>query len=189
MSSLMDGASTHRPGGTGLSRRRVLSGASIAGFVSLTGIPAASASGALTARQGAMALAVVRVVAQFPVEFPELGERPPALSRATPSRLAKVVDRLTPRRLSEVREALDELIATGLPNRQPRKLLMALGARLGQGPVPAAPLVALVAVATATLNRDADPNEDGCADVWTGLMARMHAQRTLADAVTRRSLR
>jgi hypothetical protein len=176
-----------------VSRRRVLGGVTAAGVMSALGVPAqatAATAGALSQPQQVMALRVTSVVAQFPNEFPAVGEHTPALSRVDASRLSTAAGKLTPGRLSGVRAATDELIAAGLLESPPDALVSALGeAAATQGAAKSASVTALVALAVATLNKNADPNSDAFADVWIGMVARMHTQRTLAAAVAGRRFR
>ena len=176
--------------GEAVSRRSVLGGMAATGLVGALGVPAQAAvaeTGALSRPQQEMALRVTSVVAQFPIEFPTMGERLPVLGRVDARRLSVAAGTLTPDRLLRVRAAADGLIAAGLLESPPAALVNVLGdAAATQSPVNSTPLVAL---AVATLNRNADPNSDGFADVWIGMVARMHEQHTLASAVAGRRFR
>jgi hypothetical protein len=172
-----------------LTRRGLLGGVAGIAAASVMGAPSASASGALSGQRFDLVLRVTRAVAQFPVEFPALGEKPPALARASSARLSSTARRLTPKRLTQVGAAADSLITEGMLDQCPEALVMALGARAARDGEGGA-LASLIALSVATLAPRNDPNDDdGFARTWLGGLARMHQQDTLGDAVARRGIR
>jgi hypothetical protein len=171
-----------------LTRRGVLGGAAGATLASFVGVPSAQASSALSGPRLEMALRVTRAVAQFPIEFPALGEKSPALARASSARLQRAAHGLTSKHLAQIRTATDRLIADGMLGREPRALVAALGAHSAR-PGDGQSLVSLIALSVATLASRHDPNDDGFARTWLGGLARMHEQDTLGEAVTRRGIR
>lgn len=182
---------TGRPGIPGLryknlTRRGVIGGAVGAGLATLVSVSPASASAAtLQGQRLEMALRVTRTMAQFPIEFPAIGEKAPALARASAPRLTSAVRKLKARNLAQASAAADSLLADGMLTKPLRALVARLGERSGDES-----LAALVAVGVATLAPINDPNDTrGSAQTWLGTLGRMHDQDTLADAVNRRGIR
>lgn len=132
-----------------------------------------------------MALRVTRAMAQFPIEFPAIREKAPALVRASAPRLAGTASKLNARNLTRANAAADSLIADGMLSKPLRALVARLGERSGDQS-----LAALAAVSVATLAPINDPNDtQGSARTWLGTLGRMHDQGTLTDAVNRRGIR
>jgi hypothetical protein len=179
---------TVRLHGGHLTRRGLLGGVAGVALASFPGVPSARASSTLSGQRFDLALRVTRAVAQFPIEFPALGEKSPALARASSTRLSGAARRVTTKRLTQVGAAADSLIADGMLRQRPEALVMALGARAARDGEAGA-LASLIALSVATLAPRNDPNDDGFARTWLGGLARMHQQDTLGDAVTRRGIR
>ncbi|WP_433334697.1 hypothetical protein [Spirillospora sp. CA-294931] len=160
-------------------RRRFLGGSVALAGVALGTVGSRTAGAApvgLSPQEIAMVLAVARVGAVYPVPFPAFGERGPASSRATEARLRARLSGVHPARLAQVREGARALIGADLARARQAPLLDGLGAQAA-GARPPQELVAVVALAVATVSRRFDPNNDAAARVWLDGLRRRHARR------------
>jgi hypothetical protein len=174
------------PGGREPTRRRFLHVTGAAGSAALAtagmagAAPAAAGAAApLSDRERALVLQVARVGARYPVEFPGLGEPGPASARATGARLSRQLPELSAARLALVREGAGTLIADGLLDATPDRLLDGIGSRVAAaGTRPPAALVAVAALAAATVARRLDPHADHPARLWLDIVRHRHLRQT-----------
>ncbi|WP_163506043.1 hypothetical protein [Fodinicola acaciae] len=159
-----------------LSRRTFLtvSGALASGAVLATGESAQAADLPLDERQTRMVLRVAAFGARVPAPLPDFGESGPAMSRATADRLAGAVAGLPEQRLALVRAAADSLLQEGLVDGDDATMLAAIGKRAVE-PDKTDGLIALVALAAATVTRQVKPTADDLAKVWLAAIARLSA--------------
>jgi hypothetical protein len=132
-------------------------------------VPAAAATGALSAEQSAMVLRIAAAGAVYPIPFPSFGESGSALSRATPVRLHNALDKVGSTRLALIRAGADALVRANPAD--DAALRAAVADLSGTDRVTA--LTAAVAVAVATISTHFDPNADAAAQLWIGGLRRL----------------
>jgi hypothetical protein len=137
---------------------------------------------ALSARERAMILQVAKVGAVYPIAFPEFGEAGLAVQRVTAGRLAAAERRLPAPRMALVRKGAQQLLNAGLVDADRTELVNGLGRRVlhARSPQPPRPLIAVVALAIATVSRHFDPNADDAARMWldfTGNLVRAERRK------------
>jgi hypothetical protein len=167
------------PAAQRLTRRTVLRASGTASAATLIATPTlavpAVARPLLPEQQLRMVLQVAKAGAVYPIEVPGFGEPGTAADRASATRLHAAQARLQPERLTQVAAGADLLIAHGLLG-APR---MALLAGIGKASAAATPdeqqaIIAVVALAAATVARHFDPTAAHPATVWVGLLRRLH---------------
>jgi hypothetical protein len=127
-----------------------------------------NASRSLTARERAMVLRLAKVGAIYPIAFPDFGESGLAVQRATAGRLAAVERRLPATRLASVRKGAQQLLSAGLAGADRTELVSGIGRKVyhARKRQPPQPLIAVVALAIATVSRHFDPKSDDAARMW-----------------------
>jgi hypothetical protein len=122
----------------------------------------------LAARERAMILQIAKVGANYPIAFPDFGERGPALQRATAGRLAIVEQSLTAARRALAQKGARQLLRAGLVDADRAKLVDGVGQKVlhARKQHPPRELVATVALAIGTVSRHFDPNSDDAARMW-----------------------
>lgn len=176
-----------------LSRRTFLtvsgltvSGLAVSGTVAscavlATGQSARAAGPVLSTTQSRMVLRVAVFGAEVPAPLPDLDEPGPAARRATVTRLAAVSATLPAQRLTLVGKAADSLVWQGLVDADDATMLRAIGQRAADPDAASAGgLVALVALAAATVTRRVEPTADDLGVAWLASMARLSASAEAA---------
>jgi hypothetical protein len=173
------------------SRRRFLGQAAAGSAIvaSGLGLPTSTAADdevALSSRQRRMVLQVARAGARVPIDFPDFGEPGPAVERATLERLQAAEREVDADRLALVRAGAADLIDAGLLGVGQDRLVEGIArhgaeADLGQDRA----LVALVAIAIATISKHFDPNADSAAQLWVDGLRRAHEKGGRPRPVTR----
>jgi len=169
-----------------VSRRRFLGGAGAVGSAIVAGglaaagtsgaaAPAASTAAALSGAERDLVLEVARAGARVPIAFPDFGEPGPATARATAARLRDAESRLRDERLALVKAGTGDLVERGLGGAGRQELVDGLAGHAAEATRDQeVALVAVVALAVATVSRHFDPNADSAARVWVGGLRRAH---------------
>jgi hypothetical protein len=140
--------------------------------------------------QAAMVLQVARAGAVFPIDFPSFGEPGPASARATPQRLHDAIRRASPARAQAAICGADALIAQGLLDQPRARLLDGIGELAGHPSGSSRwnrscprELIAVAALAVATVSRHFDPDSDDAAELWIDILRELHDRGELAGRV------
>jgi hypothetical protein len=167
----------------GLSRRTFIELAGAAGVTvgalsvgSAAAEPTASGPATFGPREQQVTLQIAAAGAVFPIPFPDFGEKGPATTRVTAPRLSKAIRRVRPARLEQARAGAAQVVAARLDGVDQPTLLTGLG-RLAADDNPQ--LIALAAIAVATVSTRFDPNDDGPAQRWLAGLHRLQQQAQL----------
>ncbi|MEV5962929.1 twin-arginine translocation signal domain-containing protein [Kribbella sp. NPDC051952] len=156
-----------------LSRRGVLAASGAAGAGLVLGVGGeAQAADILTAAQVRSVLRIARFGVAVMTPVVAAGNSEPSLDRATSKHLLSVAAGLGPERLALIRKAADSLAARGLSTATDQALRVALAAA---AKAPTDDVLALVALAAATVTPIVSPTADDLAAVWLTSVARIAA--------------
>ncbi|MER6949624.1 hypothetical protein ABT294_36990 [Nonomuraea sp. NPDC000554] len=148
--------------------------------------PARAAPATLSPQEADMILQVARAGAVYPAAFPAFGEEGPAVRRATAARLAARLTELDAPRLELARQGARSLVSAGLLNTGRPRLLAGIARQASATQAAAPELVAVVALAVATVSAHFDPASDAAASVWLNALRNLPAPDSRFSPLTTR---